>query len=241
MKHGENRMYRENVRSLNWFKGCRFNCVYCIPSFQRQARRQKHRCMQCYRYEPHAHLDRLLKAPPRTQGNEFIFFPSSGDLAFAKEEEMERAFEYVNKYSDRTFLMQTKNPKAIVFHRFPSNVLVGTTIETDKTFFPGNPSEYDAYWYISSAPIPSVRLMSFAEIWHHRKVVTIEPILSFHHSVMMAWLEGIEPEIVYVGYDNHNCRLPEPSLAKTQKLIDEMREREFTDVRVKSLRKAWWE
>ena len=33
-------MYAE-AKTWNPFKGCAFDCVYCVPSFQRQAKRQK--------------------------------------------------------------------------------------------------------------------------------------------------------------------------------------------------------
>lgn len=74
---------------------------------------------------------------------------------------------------------------------------------------------------------------------HKRKEVTIEPILSFNKHVMLMWIENISPAFVYVGYDNHDCKLPEPSLEKTKKLIADLEL--ITEVRVKSLRKAWWE
>ena len=104
--HMMNRMYEENRRSLNAYVGCKFNCVYCKPSFQRQMKRQKNRCRLCYDYAPHFHSERLLKPPPKTVGDQFIFFPSSADLAFATLFEMCDMIEYAKKYSDRQFLMQ---------------------------------------------------------------------------------------------------------------------------------------
>ena len=53
----------ENTQTWNPFKGCLFNCLYCKPSFQAQAKRQKHKCTQCYNYVPHTHEDRLGKIP----------------------------------------------------------------------------------------------------------------------------------------------------------------------------------
>ncbi|GAI06806.1 unnamed protein product [marine sediment metagenome] len=87
-------------------------------------------------------------------------------------------------------------------------------------------------------PEPYWRTHAMLQTEHKRKAVTIEPILQFT-SILAVWIEQINPEFVYVGYDNHNCRLPEPSLAETMKLIEQLEV--FTEVRTKTIRKAWWE
>jgi hypothetical protein len=233
------RMYEENRKSLNAFVGCEHGCVYCLPSFQRQAKRQKNRCLDCYNYEPHFHAERLLKAPPKTVGNQFVFFPSSGDLAFADARVIQLHIEYAEKYRDITFLIQSKAPAFFGNFNFPDNVILGTTIETDRVEFWSNPSKYKTYWEISKARPPKERAFIMMKLAHKRKAVTVEPILSFHLHNMLSLIENIEPEFVYVGYDNHNCKLPEPSLEKTRRLIADLEL--ITEVRVKTLRKAWWE
>ena len=55
-------MYAD-AKTWNPFKGCAFACAYCTPSFQRQSKRQKHICRDCYTYTPHCHADRLAKIP----------------------------------------------------------------------------------------------------------------------------------------------------------------------------------
>ena len=244
MKH----MYEENRKSLNAYVGCEHGCVYCVPSFQRQAKRQKNRCLKCYNYEPHFHPERLLKPPPKTVGDEFIFFPSSGDLAFAQPSELQAQIDYAEKYADRTFLMQSKAPKVFQAYKFPSNVILATTLETDKHLFfsrtgaygiPSHAILYKSYEQISHAPIPEQRYVDFYDVQHKRKIVTVEPVLHFSPFLFASYIEMLGPEAVYVGYDNHNCKLPEPRLSQTLKLI-EMLEK-FTEVRRKTLRKAWWE
>ena len=234
-------MYQENRKSLNWFVGCGHDCIYCKPSFQRQMKRQLHNCKQCYAYEPHAHLERLLKPPPKTEGDEFIFFPSSGDVAFAKACDIEVAFDYARKYFDRTFLTQTKDPIKLLYYRFPPNVMLGTTIETNRVEF-NTPSHFRNYEEISKAPFPFFRYdaMLYHTLRHNiRQIVTLEPVLDFNMVVIIKWIKTIDPEAVYIGYDNHHCKLPEPTLEKTRKLIAQLEQ--FTEVRVKSLRKAWYE
>jgi len=230
-------MYRENHRSINGFVGCGHNCIYCKPSFQRQMKRQK--CPLCKIFVPHLHIDRLKKTPPKTKQGEFIFFPSSGDLAFAIPEVIQAHIDYAKKYSNRTFLIQSKNPEFFEKYTFPDNVILGATIETNLIVF-DVPSKYQFYDEISKALYPISRFHLMAELAHKRKSVTIEPILDFTLGVMVEWMERIQPEIIWVGYDNHKCHLPEPTLAETMVLVYELRKRGF-DVRTKTLRKAWYE
>ena len=232
------RMYRENRKTINWFVGCRHDCVYCKPSFQAQMKRQKHRCPKCYRYEPHTHLERLLKPPPKTMDKEFIFFPSSGDPTFASMIEWATALEYARKYTETTFLIQSKDPSCFIGINFPENVILATTIETNPLSFNIKGCKYEYYSDISHAPYPMQRLSDLLKVTHKRKATTIEPILLFG-SKLPSYIKLLNPKFVYVGYDNHNCKLPEPPLAKTQLLIKELRK--FTTVRVKTLRKAWYE
>lgn len=61
------------AKAATWnpFKGCRFDCTYCEPSFKRQSKRQKENeartrgCNRCYRYVPHPHEDRLKRVPSK--------------------------------------------------------------------------------------------------------------------------------------------------------------------------------
>ena len=220
--------------------GCNFDCVYCRPSFQRQMKRQKQRCLKCYEYTPHFHPERLLKAPPKTQGKEFVFFPSSGDPSFLTAHQLTLCNIYMKQYPETTFLIQTKNPEK--FHRIklPDNAILGITLETDLRLY-HTPSLFKTYKRISKAPIPYYRIGDFWDVKHKRKAVTIEPILQFKtpHSSLVPWIYRVDPEFVYVGYDNHNCELPEPTLKETKELIKSLEK--FTKVRKKSLRKAWYE
>lgn len=232
-------MYQEaQDKTLNPFVGCLHHCIYCVPSFQRQMKRQKNRCIRCYNYVPHAHLERLKRPPPKTGPNEFIFMCDMGDLAFAKPNWVREIIAYMYKYQDRTFLIQSKAPGFFRAYSWPINVILGTTIETNKTIF-DTPSKYRFYEEISKAPPPKLRYLAMLNLIHPRKLVTIEPILDFDLFVLVDWVRLIDPEVVYVGYDNHNCKLPEPRLQKTLGLIEELEK--FTEVRRKTIHKAWYE
>lgn len=232
-------MYHENRKSINAFIGCLHECIYCKPSFQRQAKRQKQRCLECYTFKPHFHWKRLTHAPPKTSGDEFLFFPSMGDPCFAMRDYFSAMLNYADRYLGRTFWIQTKNPTFLQGYNFPPNVILAITMETDKAFFYNNPSQYCGYNQVSKAPAPYYRYINFKKVNHPRKAVVVEPILSFELGKFVSWIADIKPQIVYVGYDNHNCHLPEPTLNETLSLIEELKK--VAEVRTKLLRKAWYE
>lgn len=231
-------MYSQNVYFPDVFKGCTHGCVYCTPSFQRQAKRQKKNCQKCYDFTPHTHFERMKGKTPATKLGEFIFFPKGGDLYFATWQEVEKIIMFTKANPQTTFLLQTKNPRWMLKHSFPSNVILGLTLETDRHIFQ-TPSDYHAYDQISLAMPPVERTILFASVDHPRKEVTIEPILQ-HSEKLIGLIRDIKPEFVYVGYDTKKCHLPEPTLLDTMGLIWAL-EKEGFDVRRKTLRKAWYQ
>jgi hypothetical protein len=253
-------MYKENIYWPDAFKGCGFDCVYCVPSFQRQAKRQKHRCQLCYEYKPHFHPERLYKRgkfellefikTPATKDGQFIFFPKGGDPCFATERIFREMLAFIDFNSQTTFLVQTKAPLFLLEYEqhqgtLPSNLILGITLEgTEHNYvtFEGaiTPSKYKCYDEISKAIDLNSRCKIFAALKHKRKFVTIEPILLFDYEVFVHWLKSFSPEVIYIGYDTKNCKLPEPKLEETLLLIDRL-EGEGFEVRQKTIRKAWWE
>jgi DNA repair photolyase len=225
-----NNMYRESIEPWNSFVGCGYDCVYCESSFKRQMKRRKRRCMSCYSFKPHFHAERLSRWLPRTEGNGFIFCCGMGDVAFCKHEWMQQILARIRQMPDRTFLIQSKNPNVFGNYRFPENVLLGTTIETNRD---------DLYEGISRAPLPSQRYRAMLKLQHPRKIVTIEPVLDFDVEIMERWVRAIKPKICYVGYDSKKNHLPEPELHKVEVLMKKLKE--VTSVRAKTMRKAWWQ
>lgn len=216
-------MYSDSVKQWNVFVGCKFDCVYCKKSFQAQMKRQKHNCIKCYNYEPHFHLERLNQSLPNTEGDEFIWACSSGDIFFAKKKWMERILERIRELSHKTFFFQTKDPS--IFHKyiFPKNVILGITLESD-IFYPT----------LSKAPSPYRRIEDFSNLNYPYKIVTIEPILEFNLSIFIGHLKRIRPNRVYIGYDTKKNNLPEPKLTKTLKLCKALSN--FTKVKPKLMR-----
>ena len=218
-----NKMYQERKANISAYRGCAWNCVYC--AFQNTLRFQS--CEQCKKFEPHAHLEVLDRTPPITKDGEFLTMSLTGDIAFAREQDLVKMLLYCNAWDDRTFVLQSKNPR--IFEQYnvliKPNMVIGTTIESDVDH------------HMSKAPPPAQRYASM-RLLNCRKMVTIEPILKFDLAKLYGWIHLINPEIIYIGYDSKSNNLPEPTLAETKELIKELRTAGY-DVREKLIRKAW--
>ena len=225
-KEKKTNMYPERKGNISWFRGCNFDCTYC--AFSNALRRSK--CASCQAFEPHAHLEVLDRTPPKTKDGEFLTMGLTGDIVFASDAEMKAAIAYCEKWSDRTFLIQTKAPHLFITYNFPENVILDCTIESD------------VHHRVSKAPTVIYRqeIMALGPVQRQKnpKWITVEPIMGFTEG-FSDFLEEIHPEVVYVGYDSKNHHLREPSLDQTMKLIEQVKR--FAEVRPKLLRKAHWE
>lgn len=203
-------MYELSQKQWNPFMGCGFDCVYCKPSFQRQAKRQKHRCLDCYKYTPHTHPNRLDTSLPNTKEDEFIFTCASGDISFCPTPYLKKIVHRIEQNPQKTFLIQSKNPKTFNRARFPDNVILGITLETNRD---------ELYNKVSKAPVPTKRFKDFLTINHLWKMITIEPAMDFDLDIMFSWIKQIKPILVWMGYDSKiKNLLPEPPLEKFMSL-----------------------
>ena len=211
----------KRVTTWNPFVGCFHRCVYCVSSFQRIMKRQKNNCQRCYDFLPHFHPERLNRIPP----GDLIFACAFGDVCFAAIDEIEQILVAIEKHPKQTFLLQSKNPSCFLrlSGRIPSNAIIGTTLETNREL-----------WPMIGVLLPYARFMCLRDVVHPRKFVTVEPIMKFDLDVLCEWIELLAPEFVYVGYENHGCKLPEPSLEETLALIERLKC--VTEVRIKTLR-----
>jgi hypothetical protein len=223
------RMYDE-TKTWNPFKGCRFDCVYCEPSFKRQAKRQKHNCTDCYNYVPHYHPERLSNIPPlRT-----IFVCGNSDLSFCRERFMFQIIKAINKrnkrHPEKTYFFQSKRPGyfAPFLSDLPTNAIILTTLETNRD---------KGYRQISKAPVPTVRYKQLLSLDYPRKVVTIEPVLDFDLEVFVDWIKSINPEYVWLGYNSRpkQVQMPEPDEEKMVRFIIELKKNNI-HIKFKELR-----
>lgn len=219
-------MYSKAIRTWNPFFGCGFDCTYCRPSFQAQAKRQKHRCMKCYEYTPHEHPERLSQRMPKTKPGEFVFVCSMGDISFATWRYRERIIAAMRTHLYTTFLVQSKDPSCFLQHIWSANIILGTTIETNR-----------GACSVSNAMPIWRRVSLFTATGHHRKMITIEPIMDFDPDQLAQIVESINPEMIWVGYDSRKCGLPEPPLAQVREFIAELRAKGHT-VHEKLMREA---
>ncbi|MEM1586948.1 MAG: DUF5131 family protein [Candidatus Bathyarchaeia archaeon] len=141
---------------------------------------------------------------------------------------IERVLRVVRSKPRTRFLFLTKNPAR--YHEFignfSDNVVLGATIESNRDYS------------LSRAPPPRERYGAMRKLDWEWKAIVIEPILDFDEE-FIDWIYEINPRIVYVGYDNYGNRLPEPKLTKTEILLEALAQ--TTDLRPKTIRKAWYE
>ncbi len=208
-------MYNKSKKQWNPYAGCNHDCKYCKKSFQANLKRwAKKNCTPCYNFEPHEHAERLNQFLPKTKAGEFIFTCASGDIAFCSIEFLNRILEVIRKYSDRTFLIQSKDPSTFNRVTFPDNVILGVTLETNRDFYNTEVSP--------GAPTPSQRYNDFLVIDHPRKMVTIEPVMKNDIDILTEWIISLNPEVVWLGLDSKKCGLPEPTPYEFYQLYDEL-------------------
>ena len=214
-------MYAD-AKTWNPFKGCLFDCTYCEPSFKKQAKRQKQRCMDCYNYKPHSHPEILATIP----SSKIVFLCGNGDISFCDHAFVEQIIERIKSHKPRrekVFYLQSKRPKYFETHlsNLPQNVILVTTLETNRD---------EGYGEFSQAPSPSERYKQFLDLDYPRKVVTIEPLMEFDIQPFTRWMKEIDPEYIWTGFNSKpkSVALPEPSEEKTQRLIDALVEAGMT-------------
>lgn len=216
------KMY-SGTSTWNPFKGCNFDCTYCEFTFKKINKRIRS-CKKCQDYEPHMHEDRLkMNKFPKAK---IIFVCGNSDLRFALYYQWQAIIEAVCNHSydnpEVTYYFQSKDPKVFrtFLSDFPSSVVLGTTLETNRD---------EGYRSVSKAPLPMGRWWDFRELDYPRKYLTIEPIMDFDMDKFYPMIMSIQPEKVYVGYNStpKEVQLPEPSLEKTKRLIQLIREQEI--------------
>ena len=205
-------MYPQSIKQWNPFVGCHYQCTYCKRSFQAQLKRwAKNNCRKCYKYIPHSHRERLFQSLPKTKLRQFVFACACSDVTFCERAYLEQIIQVMLEKRDTQFLLQSKNPATFKDFQFPKNVILGTTIETNRSI-----SE------ISLAPHPYERYKAMVELKHHKKAVTLEPVMDFDVTELLSWIVDINPVWVQIGYDTRKTGLREPPLYKVDQLSEDL-------------------
>ncbi len=193
-----------------------------------------HKCSYCYVPATMAHFNEELgklriseKNIDTNLGSDNIIFVCHTCDLFAEDvpaEWIERVLAQCRKYPKNRYLLQTKNPKRILefAHLLPLDVLLGTTIETNRT-------EY----YESKAPsyIERAQALGWLSLMGFVTMVTIEPIFDFDLEELVEIVIMANPKWINVGADSKGQGIPEPSKEKVTQLIESLQDK--TDVELK--------
>ena len=207
-----------SAETWNPIKGCLFDCTYCKPSFQKQAKRQMHNCTECYEFRPHQHPERLSKIP----NAEIVFVGGNGDISFCDPAFVKQIIAAIvkknKKRPDQVYYFQTKQPEYLAqfIGDLPPNVILVTTLETNRD---------EGYGAVSKAPPPSKRYAQFKQLDWPRKVITVEPAMDFDVDEFAEWLISLKPEYVWLGFNSRprSVSLPEPTKEKMLALAERLK------------------
>lgn len=181
--------------TLNHVIGCEHWKNICsvgdVCYARKQAKRQKHKCSECYYFIPHLHLERL-GGPYRVRKPSKIFVCSMGDLFgdWVPDEWIEAILRAADDNLHHTFIFLTKNPGRYKEFDFPANCWLGTTVNKQNEV----------------GRILELVRNQYAE--HNIKFVSFEPLLS----PIEADLDGID--WVIIGAQTNPYRPPKPEWVK---------------------------
>jgi len=199
----------------------------------------KHNCKYCYMKKSPFNKSEKYKGEPfidereleRIKGSgKTIFICSATDLFgdWVPRQIIEKILERCREYPENRYLFQTKNPHRFGEFVFPTNTILGTTLETNRNY------------QITSAPPTEERYIEFKYATRENafplhknieRMVSIEPIMDFDLVDLKSWIWRLKPSFVSIGADSKNNNLPEPSWEKVQRLISELEK--FTEVKLK--------
>lgn len=216
------------MKTWNPFSGCLYFCYNGGCWARLTALRLKHLDRYKDGFAPRYNEKELLKT---FLPGQFVAVSLMGDIAFATREQFLSILARIRQFPATYFLIQSKNPKQFYDWRvdwgitLPPNVYLSTTIETNRDY------------HLTKAPTPVERFRYLTGYPHNLKFLSIEPIMDFDLDELTQWVKLLQLDIIEVGYDNYNQRLPEPPLSKTLVLITELEK--LTHVERKTIRKAW--
>jgi len=217
---GKTQMYDWIDECVNPLAGeCQHKCVYCyMNSLKKRFPKIREK------YTGESRIDEkgldLIKGSGKT-----IFVGSSNDL-FAEnvlKKLIHTILDRCWKYQDNTYLFQTKNPVRLYefLLRFPLKSILAITIE--------------GTWFaeLSKAPLPSERILELYRLApqiHHRPrppaiMISIEPVTIWRDCEnAFGLIKAIRPDIVSIGANTSNVKIPEPTADELVDLIAQMRQ-----------------
>lgn len=209
---------------------CPYGCIYCWSMGDKGLVKK----YNMKKYSGSIYLvEKELKR--KFKDDDFVFVQDMSDLLAncVPSIFIQKVINHIKLFPKTRFLLLTKNPQRYFefLDRFPKNVVLGATIESDWNHLD-----------ISKAPPQSERMQQMMKLARQTNLplfISIEPILDFD-IMWVVNLKAIKPWAIAIGYDNYSNFLPEPPLSKTLRLIEEL-EKAGIKVFRKTIRKTWWE
>lgn len=233
--HAGRKMFSFISSTWNPVTGCLHFCRYC---WARKLATTKLKNSKRYAdgFKPKIHEEEFKK---RFKEFEIVFVSDMGDLfgEFIPDTWIKKVINHIRKFPKTYFLFLTKNPARYLdfIDIFPSNAILGATIETNLDVL------YEKY-HTSKAPKPTQRIQAMLKLSKKKEdlklFISVEPILDFDSDSFVKKLVEIFPVMMYVGYDNYNNKLPEPPLKKTLEFISKLSDAGILVVK-KTIRPAW--
>lgn len=181
-----------------------------------------HDCEYCYMKKWKQKPLRLDEKEFTDLGKDNFIFVGSGCDLFAEDvpdEWIYKVLDHCRLYGNNKYLFQSKNPIRFMDKSFPVSTVLGTTIESNRCYYPKNPS-------------PKQRAQILHLINRTETMVTIEPIMDFDLDELVSLIRFANPNWVNIGANSRNdIKLPEPSKEKIIALINRLQQ--YTEVREK--------
>lgn len=182
-----------------------------------------HNCEYCYMHKYPLGDLKLDKQNINTNlgSGKFIFIGSACDM-FAEDVPEEWIKDVLKKcVVGNKYLFQSKNPARMSLFDLPKDIVLGTTIETNRVY----PQMGKTVHPLSRAH----GLYAFAK--KTETMITIEPIMDFDLKPFVEIIKFAEPSWVNIGADSKGHNLHEPSKEKILSLVEEISK--FTVIRKK--------
>jgi DNA repair photolyase len=209
-------------------------CPYCwVPGVICRQGRERAKAFR----EGKVYLDerKLAKGPPNA---EVVFVWAHGDMwsrTFPRGIREEVLGRLRISHHKSKFVFFTKNPQGYIDyfkdHYIDDRFVFGVTVETNHQY---------AQEVQGDAPPPLERMFTImrGKNVFQLSYISVEPIMDFDAGEFAHWLILLNPVTVYIGYDSKHKHLPEPSLAKTVDLINDLTAAGI-NVERKLLRERW--
>jgi hypothetical protein len=188
--------YKDGLWTWNPVEGeCPHQCGYCYVT--RMKRNDVIR--QCYSGPQRINLRKLGEH----QGTgRIVFIGSMTDIGTILPKDIITISQVIKENPQNLYLVQTKSATGILDYmealKYPHNVLMTTTIESDKPA-------------VTGGSLVLLRALALGR-WYGPRMVTVEPVQKFDVKMMLHYIvDVVHADYVSIGADSGGNGLPEPT------------------------------